>query len=282
MKADEQTLGAPANGLDPGEAAARAAELAASRAEALAQLQSARATLAELDGATPCPPVPDIVPDVLREAAAELRRLAGEAEEARAFAAALPPGPDLDILAAAEEALSHAREARLVLPPAWRRTAGSLISATGMGIVIVAVGLDPWVYLVPAALVVTITADLRVAAAAYRAAAARVDEAMTAAGLAFPEDLPGAQAKARTAQAVRNRAEEAVRRRDEAAAHWARLAPGTAPEDVEALIERLSDAEPAIQPETERARVLARKLAEEAERDLDRIEAEAAELGNFL
>lgn len=282
VKADEQTVGASANGLDPGQAAARAVELAADRAEALAQLETARSTLAELDSAVPCPPVPDIVPDVLRDAAAELRQLTGEAEQAEAFAAALPAEPDPELLAAAEAALADAKEARLVLPPAWRRTAGSLISATGMGIVIAALGVDPWVYLVPAALVVTITADLRVAAAAHRAAAARVEETMTDAGLEFPEDLPGAQAKAKTAQAARNQAEEAARRRDEAAAHWARLAPGTAPEDVEVLIERLSGAEPVAQPEAERARALARKLVEDAERDLDRIEAESAELGNFL
>lgn len=282
MKADEQTLGAPGNGLDPGRAASRAAELAADRAEAQAQLQAAQATLAELDAASPCPPVPDIVPEVLRDAARDLHRLRAEAQEGEAFAAALPTGPEPGVLAAAEQALADTREARLALPPAWRRTAGSLVSATGMLILIAALGLDAWVYLAPAALVVTMTTGLRMAAAAHRAASARFDEAMARSGLTHPEDLPGALAKAKTALAARTRAEEAARRRDEAAAHWARLAPGTAPEDVETLIERLSETEPTPAPERERARALAIKLREDAERELERVERESAELGSFL
>jgi hypothetical protein len=187
------------------------------------------------------------------------------------------------VLDEAEAALTDAKSACADLPPAWRRTAGSLISATGMVIVIAALSWDAWVYLLPAALVVVVTADLRVAAAAHRAAMARAAEAMAATGLAGPEDLPGAQAKAKTAAAARARAEAAAGRRDETAAHWARLAPGTAPEDVEALIERLSSpVEPAVDPERERTRALATRLMEDATRELDRIDEQSGQLGSFL
>ncbi|MGH9039228.1 MAG: hypothetical protein ACRDZ3_03265, partial [Acidimicrobiia bacterium] len=65
----------------------------------------------------------------------------------------------------------------------------------------------------------------------------------------------------------------------------ARLAPGTAPEDVEALIERLSStpAEPTPDdPEAERARTLATKLLRDAESELERIDEQSAQLGSFL
>ncbi|MGH8990362.1 MAG: hypothetical protein ACRDZ7_02415 [Acidimicrobiia bacterium] len=288
VKAEKQTLGASTNGLDPGQAAALAADLAAARAEAQAQLEAARATLAELEAtSSPCPPVPAMVPDVLRDAARDVREATVEAAAAEEFRAALPDGPDLEVLDTAEAARTDARNASADLPPAWRRTAGSLISATGMIIVIAALGWQPWVYLLPAALVVVITADLRVAAAAHRAATAQAEEAMAATGLADPEDLPGAQAKAKTTAAARQRAEEAAQRRDELGARWAKLAPGTPPEEdeVETLIERLSSSvpvEPAPDPEAERARALAAKLVEDAERELERIEAQSAQLGSFL
>ncbi len=283
MSAEKKTLGASGNGLDPGQAAAQAADLAAARADAVAQLESARATLAELEAAPPCPPVPDIVPDVLRDAAREAREAAVEATKAENFLAALPPGPDIEQLDAADQALVDANRASADLPPAWRRSAGSLISATGMVIVIAALSWDAWVYLIPAALVVVITADLRVAASAHRSASARALEALAATGLAGPEELPGAQAKAKTVAAARGRAQAAATRRDEAAAHWARLAPGTPPEDVEKLIERLSTpVEPVIDPEAERARALAVKLVEDAQREIDRIDEQARQLGSFL
>lgn len=285
MKAEKKkTLGASGNGLDPGQAAARAAELAAARAEAEAQLAAARAALADLDAAPgPSPPVPAIVPDALRAAAREAREAAAEAEAAERFAGALPPGPDLGVLEAAEVAQADAKNASADLPPAWRRTAGSLISATGMVIVIAALSWDAWVYLIPAALVVVITADLRVAASAHRAAQARAAETMAATGLSGPEDLPGAQAKARTAAAARARAATAAQRRDETAAHWVRLAPGTAPEDVEALISRLAaKMEPEVEPEAAKARELAVKLVEDAQRELDRVDEQTRQLGSFL
>jgi len=283
VSAKKKTLGASANGLDPGRAAALAADLAAARAEALAQIQAARSTLADLENAPPCPPMPDIVPDVLRDAARETREAAAEAAETESFLSALPPGPDADVLDAAEQALTDARNASADLPPAWRRTAGALISATGMVIVIAALGWPAWLYLLPATLVVVITADLRVAAAAHRQASAQATEAMAATGLSDPEEFPAAQAKARTALAARTRSEAAARRRDEAAAHWAKLAPGTPPEEVETLIERLSSPpEPVVDPETERARSLAAKLVEEGERELDRIAEESRQLGSFL
>ena len=283
MNAEKKTLGASANGLDPGRAAALAADLAAAKAEAQAQLEAAQATLATLDAAPPCPPVPAIVPDVLRDAAREVGVAEAEATEAESFVAALPPGPDAEVLETAEQARADATSARADLPPAWRRTAGALISATGMVIVIAALGWDAWVYLLPAALVVVITADLRVAAAAHRAASDRATEAWAATGLGGPEELPGAQAKARTALAARARSEAAARRRDEAAAHWAKLGSGTPPEEVETLIERLSTpVEPVVDPETERARTLATKLVEDARAELDRIEQQSQELGSFL
>jgi hypothetical protein len=283
VKADKKTLGASANGLDPGQAAALAADLAAARADAQAQLEAAQATLADLEAAPPCPPVPDIVPDVLRDAAREVQEAAAEAAAAESFVAALPAGPDAEVLDTAEQALADANSASADLPPAWRRTAGSLISATGMIIVIAALSWDAWVYLLPATLVVVITADLRVAAAAHRAASARATEAMAAIGLAGPEDLPGAQAKAKTALAARARSQAAARKRDDAAAHWAKLAPGTPPEEVETLIERLSSpVEPVVDPESERARALAAKLVEDAQRELDRIDEQSRELGSFL
>jgi hypothetical protein len=283
VNAEKKTVGASANGLDPGRAAALAADLAAAKAEAQAQLEAAQATLAALDAAPPCPPMPAIVPDVLRDAAREVGAAEAEATEGESFVAALPAGPDAEVLETAEQALADAKSASADLPPAWRRTAGALISAAGMVIVIAALGWDAWVYLLPAALVVFITADLWGAAAAHRVASARATEAWAATGLGGPEELPGAQAKAKTALAARARSEAAARRRDEAAAHWAKLGAGTPPDEVETLIERLSTSvEPVVDPEAERARNLATKLVEDARAELDRIEQESRELGSFL
>ena len=221
---------------------------------------------------------------MLRDAAQATLDAAVAAEEAESLLAALPSGPDLEVLEEAEQAQVDARNASADLPPAWRRTAGALISATGMVIVIAALGWQLWVYLIPAALVVVITADLRVAAATHRQATARAAETMASTGLADPEDFAPAQAKAKTVAAARARAEAAAQRRDESAAHWAKLAPGTGPEDVEALIERLSSPVvlPVPDPEVERSRTLATRLMEEATRELERIDEQSSQLGSFL
>ena len=79
-----------------------------------------------------------------------------------------PPGdrcrePAAEQMGPAETAFARALEIQEDLPAAWRRLVGALISATGMAIVIGALGWNTYWLLVPIALIAIMTVDLRVA-----------------------------------------------------------------------------------------------------------------------
>ena len=64
-------------------------------------------------------------------------------------------------LGTAESAFARALEIQEDLPAAWRRLVGALISATGMAIVVGALGWNVYWLLVPIALIAILTVDLR-------------------------------------------------------------------------------------------------------------------------
>lgn len=281
--------------------------LTADRAEAQAQLEMARDMLASVTPppdpplpSLPTPPGEDLESD-LPVAAEELRRAAAAAREAMGLVTKtevrLTGRPPIDegLLEAAVHAKAEADAARTEIAPAWRRTAGALISATGMAIIVASLSWPPWTYLIPTALVLVMAADLRMAAAAARTASLHAAEAMAAAGVASVEGVARARAEEVERQVARRRLDEARRMAAEAAAYWDQLAPGTPASDVEALISRLRSAaftprppppEPPAEhrpltPAQERTRALAEALVAEARREIARVEAALAELATY-
>ena len=275
-----------------------AAVLSADRAEASAQLEAARALLASLEPPAPRAPMGPMAPerpataavaaDSLRDSAQAVIDATAEVSDAQR-AAARSPGVDAELIRRAEEALAVADAAREDIAPAWRRTAGALISGTGMAILVAALSWPEWVYLAPAALVSIMALDLRMAGAAARAASIRAAEALGAAGVAGREGLERARARQADREAAARRLEEARQRVAETRARWAKLAPAAEPTDVEALIARLTsegappDPPPPapVDPEAEQARALAQRLVEEAQRDLERAEQALCDLADL-
>ncbi len=280
--------------------------LAADRAEAQAQLDAALALLTSVmpPPALPVALAPSLAPspspdltaaaEALRDAAQVLHDARTDVQAAEARAARLHPADD-GLLGAAATAAADAEAARTEIAPAWRRTAGSLISATGMAIIVASLTWPAWTYLIPTALVLAMAADLRVAASAARAASLRSAEAMAAAGVASLDGLAWARSEGLEREGVVRQLQVARQRADEAAAKWGQLAPGTAPADVEALIGRLLQPVPPpappppppppepepLSPADERKRKLAETLAAEARAELARVDAALAELATY-
>jgi hypothetical protein len=227
--------------------------LLAERAEAEAQLRAAEATL----GITPTAPngetAPEQEPDEatqktqdvdapdgaltldveeLRQAAAAARAADDELAQA-ASEAERPPGGDAQ-LRTAESALDRALEIQEDLPAAWRRLVGALISATGMAIVIGALGWNIYWLLVPIALIAILTVDLRLSGKAARQVSAETAHELAAVDVAEALErirLDGAstdEAEARLATARANR--------EAAYARFEELAPGRLPSEVEEII----------------------------------------------
>ena len=227
--------------------------LLAERAEAEAQLRAAEATLgitpAASNGETAAEQEPDEAtqktqdvdaPDgaltlhveELRQAAAAAR--AADDELAEAAAATERPGGDVET-AAAESVLARSLEIQEDLPAAWRRLVGALISATGMAIVIGALGWNIYWLLVPIALIAILTVDLRLsgraarevsAEAAHELAAADAAEALERIRLDGASSIEEAEARLATARAER----------EAAYARFEELAPGRHPSEVEEII----------------------------------------------
>ena len=150
--------------------------LLAERAEAEAQLRAAEATLgisaaAGSDPGSQPPAAP--AAGAARAADDELALAASEAAERPPTGETLP-GSSADQLGTAESAFARAVEIQEDLPAAWRRLVGALISATGMAIVIGALGWNPYWLLVPIALIAVMTVDLRLAGHAARAVVAEI------------------------------------------------------------------------------------------------------------
>ncbi len=275
-------------------------ELAADRAEALTQIQVAEATLESLatpavpvEAAAPeAPPVPAAPKRKVKKQAAHTERLRQVARQAvtasvnlRQAEAALErlPHPEPEVLAAVEQAQEAVGSARGQLDPARRRTVGALISATGMVIVISTVGWPASTYLVPTALVLVVTADMRVAGVNAKKTKERLDEELATFEAGNGVDLEAGHAQVTAWQEANARRDDAARRHTEAWAAWEQVAPGTDPGDVEELIEAQApppapEPPPGSDPATERARVMAEQLIEDATRELAMIGEAEGEL----
>ncbi len=257
--------------------------LLAERAEAEAQMRAAEATL----GITPTAPngetAPEQEPDEatqktqdvnapdgaltldveeLRQAAAAARAADDELAQA-ASEAERPPGGDAQ-LRTAESALDRALEIQEDLPAAWRRLVGALISATGMAIVIGALGWNIYWLLVPIALIAILTVDLRLSGKAARQVSAETAHELAAVDVAEALEwirLDGAstdEAEARLATARANR--------EAAYARFEELAPGRLPSEVEEIIaDHQATVAASAAAESEAA---ARRAAADAGRDL--------------
>jgi hypothetical protein len=266
----------------PPELAAEAAVLAADRAEALAQLEAALATLGEAEpGTRGTAPEAAAAPEELRQAAREVLAAESEVELAEQALARMPSG-GAEALRAAEAAVADGEAARSAVPAARRRALGALISGTGMAIVIAALAWHPGWYVVPVALVAVLVADLRATASASRSASVRAVRLLAEAGMAGTEGLERALGRQREREQAMQRLEGARHRRDAARSRWEELAPGIEPAGVESLIGRLagesagtSAQEPAL---PDAVRILARGLVEDARRRIARTEAALDEM----
>jgi hypothetical protein len=274
--------------------------LLAERAEAEAQLRAAEATLGAsskndnntVDGGVQQEreePVqkphnvqveedPVVALDVaaLREAAAQARLADDELAAAASEATEQPPaaGTELD---SAEGALARALAIREELPATWRRLVGALISATGMAIVVGALGWSVYWLLVPIALIAILTVDLRLAGKAAREASdeAALELATVGGGT---DGLDRIRHQRSTAGEVEARLEAARAGRDAAYDRFEELAPGRHPSEVDDIIaeyeaeqaERAARAKAQAEAEAEAARVKAEEEAEAA-----RVEAQA-------
>ena len=225
--------------------------LLAERAEAEAQLRAAEATLgippAASNGETAREQEPDeatqktqdvdaphgaltLHVEDLRQAAAAAR--AADEELAQAAAATeRPPGGGAQ-LGTAESAFARALEVQEDLPAAWRRLVGALISATGMAIVIGALGWNIYWLLVPIALIAILTVDLRLSGKAAREVSAEAAHELAAVGAEALDRIRlhgvSEEAEDRLAAARANR--------EAAYARFEELAPGRLPSEVEEII----------------------------------------------
>jgi hypothetical protein len=267
--------------------------LLAERAEAEAQLRAAEATL----GIAPAPPEPvaeqeqdegaqnthdvdapdeAVIVDVeeLRRAAAAAR--AADDELAAAASEAERPLAGGEDLGGAESAFARALELQEEVSAAWRRLVGALISATGMGIVVGALGWSTYWLLVPIALIAILTVDLRLAGRTAREASAHAAAELPLAG-GEPDDLD----RVRVARARREEAEgrlvAARAGRDAAYVRFGELAPGRHPSEVEAIIAEYEAGQAARAEAAAAARAEADAAAARAEAEAAaRVEAEAA------
>lgn len=243
--------------------------LLAERAEAEAQLRAAEATLGvaaadisgvaangggeneqEPDEATQKPPVvdgnqvaevPALDVDALRRAAAAARAADGALARAASEAERPPAGeavaqPRDGQLGDAESALARALEIREELPAAWRRLVGALISATGMAIVVGALGWSSYWLLVPIALIAVMTVDLRVAGKAAREASAEAARDLASVGGAGPDELERMRLERARIEESEGRLAAARTARDAAYARFEELAPGRLPSEAEEIV----------------------------------------------
>jgi hypothetical protein len=263
--------------------------LLAERAEAEAQLRAAEATL----GIPPPPPTVQ-VPETqetdhpakksdevnVQQAEAgpqvdwvELRAAAAacfDADEELALAAEAAierPLPDATDLGTAESAFARALDAREDLPAAWRRLVGAMISATGMAIVVGALGWNVYWLLVPIALIAIMTVDLRVAGKAAQEASAEAARELASVGVPGAEGLDRIRSERARIDVVEARLATARADRDAAYARFEELAPGRLPSEVEDIIadEQAEQAEQAAQAAQAAEQVAQAERAAQAE-----------------
>ena len=194
---------------------------------------------------------PHVDPAELRSAAAAC--LAADDELAVAAAEATErPLPETGRLGTAESAFARALDAREELPAAWRRLVGALISATGMAIVVGALGWNVYWLLVPIALIAVLTVDLRVAGKTAREASGEAAQILASVGVAGGrEPRPDPARSGTRIEVAEARLGTARAGRDAAYARFEELAPGRRPSEVDDIIAELRD--PAGGPASRRA-----------------------------
>jgi hypothetical protein len=188
---------------------------------------------------------------VARAADDELARAASEAAE-RPLPVEMLPGSSADQLGTAESAFARALELGEDLPAAWRRLVGALISATGMAIVIGALGWNIYWLLVPIALIAIMTVDLRVAGKAAREASVQAARELATVGVVGAEGLDRIRLVRTKIEEAEGRLAAARAGRDAAYAAFEELAPDRLPSEVEAIIadhEAELEALAAVEPE---------------------------------
>ena len=266
--------------------------LLAERAEAEAQLRAAEATL----GVTPTAANGEAAAEQEPDEAAqntqdvdtpngtttldveELRRAATAARAAddalarAASAAAERPLPGETQLGTAESAFARALQLQEDLPAAWRRLVGALISATGMAIVIGALGWNVYWLLVPIALIAILTVDLRLAGKAAREASAEAAGELASVGMADTDGLDRVRLQRTKMEEAEGRLAIARADRDAAYARFEELAPGRLPSEVEEII---------AEYEAERAARAEADATVTAEAETAAAQAEAAEAEMF-
>jgi len=185
---------------------------------------------------------PELDVVALRQAAADARAADEELARAASEAAERPlpsddtSGPGAPQLGTAESSLARALEIREDLPAAWRRLVGALISATGMAIVIGALGWNVYWLLVPIALIAIMTVDLRVAGQAAREASVEATRELASVGVAGADGLDRIRFERARIAAAETRLAAARAGRDAAYWRFEELAPGRLPSEVEAII----------------------------------------------
>lgn len=259
--------------------------LLAERAEAEAQLRAAEATLEQEREEPTQKPLNVEVQDgsaealdleALRMAAAQARAADDELARAASEASERPLAGEVQ-LGTAESAFARALEIREELPATWRRLVGALISATGMAIVVGALGWSVYWLLVPIALIAILTVDLRLAGKAIRENEAALALASVGGGGGVDE-LERVRTQRTRTDDTEARLNAARAERDAAYDRFEELAPGRLPSEVDEIIaeleaEQAARAEAAAQAEAEE-RARAEAEAEEAEAAQAEAEAE--------
>ena len=263
--------------------------LLAERAEAEAQLRAAEATLglAEQEREEPTQKplnveaqeesAPEIDVAALRAAAAQARA----ADDVLALAASeASERPVAEVqLGTAESAFARALEIREELPATWRRLVGALISATGMAIVVGALGWSVYWLLVPIALIAILTVDLRLAGKTARETSAEAATALASVGAVGGDELDRVRQQRTRPDDTEARLTTARAERDAAYARFEELAPGRRPSEVDEIIaefeaDQAARSKARADAEAEQARADAEALRAEAEAEAVRAEAE--------
>jgi len=271
LRAAEATLGitAPAANGRPGSKEADQAAQTSSAVEA----EVVEAAVVDASDAETGPEL-DIAE--LRRAAALARAADDVLARAASEAADRPPGEGE--LGSAETAFARAAAIQEDLPAAWRRLVGALISATGMAIVIGALGWNTYWLLVPIALIAIMTVDLRVAGKAAREASAEAARELASVGVAASDGLERLRTARARVEDAESRLASARVSRDAAYARFEELAPGRTPSELEEIIAE-HEAEQVARAEAARAKAKAdaARAAEAARTEAARAEAARAE-----
>ena len=186
--------------------------------------------------------------EALHAAAARARQADDEVAQAASEAAERPPAIETPLGGAAESALGRMLEIREELPATWRRLVGALISATGMAILVGALGWSVYWLLVPIALILIMTVDLRLAGKSLREASAQASLELASVGGVAPDELDRIRSDRTRMDEAEARLAAARAEREAAYARFDELAPGRHPSEVDDIVSE-REAELAAQAE---------------------------------